>query len=349
MAQRRVTMQDIADACGFSRNTVSKVFNGRGFVQEETRRIVLAKARELGYNVMPVEALESASEIVDDKTAPMQSIAVISRSNPLNHSFGSLFIKFFTDQICRNGFTVQLYEISEEEMRGCKLPPHISTATSAGILLIELFDRKYIDMICDMGLPVLVVDGYPDVNRTIYKCDYLSMENVATSRELTKEVIRCGAKTIGFVGDIEHCNSFHERWTGFTEAMEEAGLPVNRELCIIEPDECPYWNRDWTIEQLQKMPFIPDAFVCANDYHAIKLMTALKHMNIRIPEDVMLTGFDNSVESTIVDPSLTTSFVPAKEMGILAADVMLRRINMPDMPYYFTRIQTSPLIRKSTR
>ena len=49
MAVKRVTMQDIAAACGLSRNTVSKVFNERGSVPEGTRRLVLAKARELGY------------------------------------------------------------------------------------------------------------------------------------------------------------------------------------------------------------------------------------------------------------------------------------------------------------
>ena len=49
MPSRRITMQDIADACGLSRNTVSKVFNGRGSVPRTTRDLVLQKARELGY------------------------------------------------------------------------------------------------------------------------------------------------------------------------------------------------------------------------------------------------------------------------------------------------------------
>ena len=48
MAFKRITMQDIADACGLSRNTVSKVFNGRGTIPEITKQIVLKKAEELG-------------------------------------------------------------------------------------------------------------------------------------------------------------------------------------------------------------------------------------------------------------------------------------------------------------
>lgn len=56
MAVKRVTMQDIADACGLSRNTVSKVFNGRGSVPEATKRLIFAKAQELRYNQFPSEA-----------------------------------------------------------------------------------------------------------------------------------------------------------------------------------------------------------------------------------------------------------------------------------------------------
>ena len=55
MGLKRVTMQDIADACGLSRNTVSKVYNGRGSVPEATRRLVLAKAEALGYYQRPAQ------------------------------------------------------------------------------------------------------------------------------------------------------------------------------------------------------------------------------------------------------------------------------------------------------
>ena len=55
MAIKRITMQDIADACGLSRNTVSKIFNDRGDVPEATRNMVLEKARQLGYYQLPAK------------------------------------------------------------------------------------------------------------------------------------------------------------------------------------------------------------------------------------------------------------------------------------------------------
>ena len=91
MALKRVTMQDIADACSLSRNTVSKVFNGRGSVPEATRKQVLAKARELGYSQSPA----------GDAAGSGGNIALLTQHKLLSHSFGAFFITSFTDQICR--------------------------------------------------------------------------------------------------------------------------------------------------------------------------------------------------------------------------------------------------------
>ena len=63
MANKRVTMQDIANACGLSRNTVSKVFNGRGTVPPGTRSLILQKAAELGYGLPAAE--RAAAAVID--------------------------------------------------------------------------------------------------------------------------------------------------------------------------------------------------------------------------------------------------------------------------------------------
>lgn len=346
MAFHRVTMQDIADACGVSRNTVSKVFNGRGLVQEETRELILQKAQELGYAQLP--ALEAANK-TDPNPQQFKTITVLAQSNPLNHSFGSLLIKAFTDQICRSGYTVQLYELSADELQNRQLPPHISMQTTAGILGIELFDKEYIDMICHLGIPTLFIDGYLDANRSIIHCDHISMENIAATITVVDHLIAAGARKLGFVGDPEHCNSFHERWDGFTAALKQADLPLDPRFCMLYPDGSPFWITDWVVDRLSEMEELPDAFVCANDYHAINIMKALKRMGIRIPEQVMVTGFDNSSESNFIDPNLTTVDLSAKEIGLMAADFLHKRILDPTRSYTFTYIQSKPIFRESTR
>ena len=95
MAIKKVTIQDIADACGLSRNTVSKVFNDRGSVPEATRQTVLLKAQELGYGMFLNEDGPS------QKQKPAGNIALLAQHKLRSHSFGVFFITSFTDQLSR--------------------------------------------------------------------------------------------------------------------------------------------------------------------------------------------------------------------------------------------------------
>ena len=341
MARKRTTMQDIADACGLSRNTVSKIFNGRGSVPEATRELVLRKARELGYSQLPGEA--------DLRAAGGGSVALLTQHKLLSHNFGAYFITSFTDQISRAGYTMKMYEVSPEEIAGKTLPPHLDLEKTAGFLGIELFDRGYLDRICALGKPTVFVDGYARAGRLPIQCDFVSMENVASETALVDRMIAVGARRLGFVGDVEHCNSFYERWAGFCMVLGEAGLPIDRALCILEKDSDAYGDVDWLIGRLSAMPAIPDAFACANDYLAIRLMTALKKMGLSIPSDVMVTGFDGSLEASVVEPALTTARIPSVEIGRLAASLLTERIRFPELSFRWTYVKTTPLWGKSTR
>ena len=341
MPLKRVTMQDIADACGLSRNTVSKIFNGRGSVPEATRRMVLSKAQELGYAQLPEESIAQETS--------NRNIALLTQPKLLGHGFGSYFLTSFTDQISRSGYTMKMYEISAEEIEARRLPPHLVLEDTAGFLGIELFDRAYLEMICSLQLPTVFVDGYAHASQSLMHCDFVSMENCASEQVLVEGMLRAGAKRIGFVGDIEHCNSFYERWCGYCAAMDHADLPIDHGLCILEKDSELYGDTEWLIKRLDAMPVLPDAFACANDYLAIHLMAALKKKGLNIPTDVMVTGFDGSNEASIIEPTLTTAQIPSAEIGRLAASLLISRIQSSSGSYYWTYVKTTPLQGESTR
>ena len=331
MARKRITMQDIAQACGLSRNTVSKVFNDRGAVPEETRRLVLDKARQLGYTQLPAESGQG------------RSIALLTQHKLLSHNFGAFFITSFTDQISRAGYTLKMYEISRAEVREKRLPPHLDLEETAGILGIELFDRPYLESVCALGKPTVFVDGYPHAAESPINCDFVSMANLASETALVGRMIRSGAKRIGFVGDRNHCNSFYERWVGCCSALREAGLPIREDLSILAEDGEYYGDPAWLLRQLEALPEIPDGFACANDYLALHLMTALKKLGLSIPGDVMVAGFDGSMEASVVTPALATARIHSAEIGRLAASVLAQRIRQPDFPYHWTYVKTTPI------
>ena len=340
MAMKRITMQDIADACGLSRNTVSKIFNGRGKVPDATRKMVLEKAQQLGYYQLP--------EKEEPAAAYGGTIAVLTQNKLLSHNFGAYFITSFTDHISRAGYTMQMYKVSPEEIAEKSLPPHLDLEQTAGILGIELFDRDYINEVCTLHKPTLFVDGYARTNKAIIGCDFVSMENISSEILLVKHMIDGGAKRLGFVGDIGHCNSFYERWVGFCAALGDAGLPVDKALCILEEDSELYGDTEWLLEKLSELPELPDAFACANDYLALHLMAALKKMGLSIPENVMIAGFDGSPEAAIVEPSLTTASIPSTDIGKLAASLLTERIRYPESPFHWTYVKTSPVWGHST-
>lgn len=341
MALKKVTIQDVADGCGLSRNTVSKVFNDRGAVPEATRELVLQKARELGYSLRPAENGRAGES--------RGNIAVLTQHKLLSHHFGAYFITSFTNSVSRAGYTLKMYEISPEEIAARRLPPHLELSETAGILCIELFDRQYLDMAVGLELPCVFVDGYADANKSILKCDFVDMENYAAVIALTDRMIAAGAKRIGFVGDKDHCNSFRERWIGYYMALMEAGLAVDRSLCILDPDGEEYGDADWLLGKLRAMPVLPDGFVCANDYLAIHLMSALKRLGCRIPRDVMVTGFDGTPEAAVMDPPLTTALINSTDIGRMSADLLLDRIRHPEKPFRSVSEISVPLWGGSTR
>ncbi len=341
MALRRVTMQDIADSCGLSRNTVSKIFNGRGAVPETTRKMVLEKAQELGYRQMP----DSEQPKAEPRS---QNVALFTSNMPSDYHFGTLFVPAFAGALSRAGYTLMMYELTEEEFMSNRLPAHATLDQTAGILGIELFSRPYIEMICSLGLPAIFVDAWAGANTSTLPYDLISMENVASTIALTNDILRSGGRRLGFVGDPDHCNSFHERWVGFSIALQRSGIPLDRSLCILDRDGRQYSDPEWYIANLKKMPVLPDGLVCANDYIALHVMTALKQMGVSIPGGVMVSGFDGTPQSAVVEPALTTAQIPGAEIGKLAADILLDRIENPDRPYRATYVNTTPLLRAST-
>lgn len=342
MAFRRITMQQLADACGLSRNTVSKVFNDRGAVPQATRQAVLQKAQELGY-------FQAVSEPQTVQASQPKSIALLTRRAPREGHFGTIFLPAFTGHLSRAGYTLTMYEICQEELQGKHLPAHIAMDQTAGILIIELFDQDYLGMLCSLGIPCLSVDSSTKAGLSPMCCDFISMENLSSAALLTSYVIKAGARHLGFVGDPQHCNSFRQRWLGFCDALNEAGLSVDQKLCIIEEDGPFYGNEDLLLERFQNMEYKPDALICANDFLAIHMMAALKRLGLTVPDDIMVTGFDGTPQSAVVEPSLTTVQIPSNDIGRMAAEMLLERLQSPDQPFRSVYVQTKPIWRKSTR
>lgn len=342
MSKEKVSIQDIADSLGLSRNTVSKALNGNESIPETTRKKVIEKAISLKYKQFAFMTTES---IVPKNPG---NIALLTHHMPNTSHFGSFMLSGLEKRISAEGYNLSIHILRENEIETVALPNNFNISGVDGIICIELFDKKYTELINNLGVPTIFIDTISDISYPKLNGDIILMENEHSTYLMTKKLIDNGHTKIGFVGDYAHCKSFNERWMGFNRALLNSRLHLDLSLCILEDDRNPYSDFEWMKEQIDKLEELPTAFICANDFIAISVMSVLKSKNIKVPEDIVICGFDDSTESRIVDPQLTTVHIFNSEMGIVAAEMLLSRLKNPTKPSQITYVKTEPIFRAST-
>jgi LacI family transcriptional regulator len=342
----KVTIQDIADALNISRNTVSKAINGTGSVSKNTKIKIFNKAAELGYKQFSMLNQNLIETIIPK---PNYEIALFSHSVLNTSHFSSPLLHTFQEHISALGYRLSMYTIRDDFMSQCVLPSNFNYESTRGIIVIEMFNEKYTEFLCDLEIPTLFIDTFANVNGQVLKSDIMYMENHNSFYQMTSSLITNGFKKIGFVGDYLHCHSFYERWYGYRHAMQDSSIDNYSEYCILEKDNLPYYNPELLATKIKALPCLPEAFVCANDYIAIDVIRALKSMNLTVPDDIKICGFDNSTESKIIEPPLTTVNIPGDSMGRFAAETLLSRIEYPELSYRTIYVQTQIINRLSTK
>ncbi len=353
---KKVTIQDIADALGVSRNTVSKAINNSEGLAEGTRERILRKAVEMGYKQFSyVQALyqsasgpEQASEaaptvrIPEAAAEPRREIALLTTFYFSASHFASLMLDRLRQELLRLGYRLNTYHVSAEELREGRLPFAFQTEQVSAIVCIEMFDWAYDNMLCGLGLPILFVDGPPRIGGRTLPADQLYMDNSTELSRLLSELLRRGVRRIGFLGDYLHCQSFFERYMSFRMVMTLEGVPVE-ERFILPANGIPELARG-----LEALEELPELFVCANDFVAYDALQILRRLGKRVPEDLMLCGFDDAPESRMVVPALTTVHIHTQAMAFSAAQLLLTRIQEPSLDFRKVYTDTDLLLREST-
>lgn len=341
MAREKVTIQDIADALGISRNTASKALNGSSNIPDETRNKVIKKAIELKYKHF---AFMETENIISKKSG---NIALLTENLPNTSHFGSALISGLEKRISAEGYNLSIHIIRDTDQESLSLPNNFDVSNVDGIICIELFNLEYSKLITSLDIPTIFIDCSAYICYPEFQADVLLMENEHSTYQITKKLIDNGCKTLGFIGDYNHCKSFNERWVGFNRALTESGVQLNLSQCILDEDRFFFSTPEWADNRLKQINEFPSAFVCANDHIAVTFMKSIKN-TLSIPEDIVICGFDNGLESRIIEPHLTTVHIYRNEMGVKAAEMLLSRIKDPKQPYQVSHIYTKPVIREST-
>ncbi len=345
----RVTIQDIADALGLSRNTVSKAINNTGVLADSTREKILQKAIEMGYKQFSYLASLPNSEEENEQTAKAAGEIALFTGNFIGNShFASIMLDKFQKDISALGYSMTIHRVSPENVKTQTLPITFNPINTKGIMCIEMFDYNYCKMLSELNIPMLMVDGPVLTYARPLNADMLLMNNNTGIFELINNLQKKGLSKFGFVGKITHCRSFFERYTAFRDAMYLYSLPIVEEYSLTQASPNSMHYTEYLYNSVENMKELPEVFICANDFAAIDLLQALKKQGISCPDDILIVGFDDSPESRLMTPKLTTCHIHSQIMGFSAAQLLISRIKQPDLNYRTLYTETDLIYREST-
>jgi LacI family transcriptional regulator len=182
--------------------------------------------------------------------------------------------------------------------------------------------------------------------------DAVVIDNVQAAYSGTKYLIERGHTKIAFALGNTELALYRDRFRGYRQALEDAGLPFDESLVMHERNGV---NGFYTLTKMMiEKGHIPDAVFATNDARAIISMRALYDMGFKIPGDISVLGFDNVAISAYVEPPLSTISQPLYNMGVLAAEKLICQIQYKEKngvleePMIDT-VEADIVIRKSTR
>jgi LacI family transcriptional regulator len=335
-AKKKVRMKDIADKLNISINAVSLALNNKPGISEKTRQQVLKTAVELNY-------FDRHTALADINH--LDNICLmIEKKNFKDTRFYSRVILGIENEAKNNNYDLLVSIIDKDEH---EVPSSIELGKTSGILIVGSIDDELLERILSYGIPLALVDHASFLINT----DAILTENVSGEFMATKYLIDCGHKEIGFFGDKDFTLSFNERWIGFNESMKRANIPINLDYCITDLVEDYVLKNDFkTVANIiRSMDKLPTAWVCANDSAAVILISALRELNIKVPDDISVIGFDDIDLCKITSPNLTTMRIDKKLMGAKAVKNLLWRMENMDQPNQHVKLSVNLVERESVK
>lgn len=308
-----ITIKELALKCGVSTATISRAMNNDPSVKKETKDKVLLMAKELNYNPNLL-----ARSFVTKKSN------IIGLVMP--DIYGEFFMEIIhgVDEVCYlNKFYTMVSSSHGKRSTAEAIIDFMSRGIVGGIILMTpAIDDEVRKILRLNQLPIVVISG----KRDFEKCDSISIDNYNGAYSLTDYFINVKkTKKIAHISGPLNNNDAVQRQRGYLNALEDNGITVNKNW-MIEGDFTTPGGRIASTKLL-KMKEKPEIIFAANDMMAIGCYITARELNLKIPSDFGVAGFDDIFASQFLNPRLTTLRVPIYELGKEAAKILIKRMN----------------------
>ena len=354
-ATRRPTVYDVAQEANVSIASVSFAFRRPDKLSEATRERVLAAARRLGYapsaaarglahgrtGTLGLHAFDLLLERADPltQTPSMTGLAMpgldVDGVIPWAQTDDDVLsdpraFPLYVDEVQR-GFELECWALGRPVMLSSGAGTDVSVADTAGrVDGLAIFPSpqtapalaRYAPTI-----PIVLFNATPGDDHH----HRVRVDNAGGMRALAAHLVReHGIRDIAFVGRPEASDTA-ERLTGLQDGLADLGLLLRPQVV-----DATVRGEDELVPQLRALIAdgrLPQALVCATDQHAFAVLDALAAEGLRVPEDVVVTGFDGTLAARLSSPPLTTVRQPMEAMGRAAARILAGVAGPADRPF----------------
>ncbi|MEC0231841.1 LacI family DNA-binding transcriptional regulator [Paenibacillus alba] len=350
---QKITMQEIADRLSVSKYVVSKALSGKSGVSEATRQKVVQMAGQLGYLAQKkpnTPLADSDKRWVSNGTEEGRSTVLVLMPN-IRHqtkesSYWGKILDGISKELENRGADMLTLTLNSAEGLNSSLRPQ----GLAGVIGVGEISRSLLLEVQRLGLPLVLLDH----DDPFISADQVFANNRDSAYRIVQYLLGLEHRSVQFIGNTAFSKSFRERWQGFREALEEAGIAYLPETFqkLLHLEQLDAQVQEEQIREALRPHLgrttLPSALVCANDRVASAAVAALHSLGVSVPDEVSVTGFDNIEADYPNLQELTTVNVIKEIIGKRGVDVLFWRMANRDLPAETILIRGDILVRKST-
>lgn len=330
-------MKDVAKATGLSLATVSRVFNESDKVSVKTRKVVLQAAEQLKYRPNKMAAAL--------RSGKSKTIGVVVPVIDRNVFFSS--IKSMEEVLSKAGYNIIICQSHESLKKEIEIIDNLKQLHVDGVIISvskETNNMDHIEELFNAGIEVVLFD------RVLEICNINSVviNNYNGAFQATNHLIQQGCQRIIHLAGKDNVAIFRERKRGFIKALEENGLPNSANQII--PFDDGTTKGVSQLEQLLRSENRPDGIFANGDIAALVAYRVIKEANIKIPEEIAVIGFGNSLFCSYLSPTLSSVNQRNEDVGRLSASMLLENLRTEEKQEVVSQRMLPPelMIRTST-
>ncbi len=330
-----VTIYDIAREAHVGIGTVSRVFNNRPNVSDDTRIRILAIAEKMHYQP------HASAQALARKHAYTLSVVMPFFTN----YFSIEVLKGMQDTLAETGYDILLHGVNNTEQVDDFLLRGMKKGRVDGMIFVSMaLSDKHTRQILEHKIPVVLLDTYRP------EFDSIRVKNYEGAFHATQHLIRLGHTRIGMINASMRSFPAQERCRGFKDALQESGHEFS-DRCIVSSDNDKQdgFNKNAGYNAMKEllergMPR-PTAVFVSSDVQAIGVLSAMEERGLRAPGDIAVVSYDDIELAKHFH--LTTMHQPMYEMGELAIRKIIHRIQFPAEPPALESFTPALVIRET--